>query len=110
VLRVQDQGLLNRDGSIGYNIAEAQQRDAGTAVDNNDTQAIRVNVLNESLREVTSSRIALVALVVVNVPQVLVLHICGRARPHISLYIHLRPYPPSDNCGRVRARGALERR
>ena len=59
----EDQGLLpNRDGTIGFNIAEAQQR--------SNTQAIRVNVLQESLREVTSSRVALSALFVVNVPQV----------------------------------------
>ena len=60
---LQDQGLLpNGDGTLGYNVADAQQR--------SNTQAIRVNVLNESLREVTSSRVAISALVLVNVPQV----------------------------------------
>ena len=49
-------------GTLGYNVADAQQR--------SNTQAIRVNVLNESLREVTSSRVAISALVLVNVPQV----------------------------------------
>ena len=74
----EDQGLLpNRDGTIGFNIAEAQQR--------SNTQAIRVNVLQESLREVTSSRVALSALVTVNVPQVRVSCNAGKQILTISL-------------------------